>query len=121
MIALSLGCTASPGVVVADDIPDGSPVLGPGCIGMQDESCSPYPEGTQCPGDPEVCVSCGKSIYAASQSLCVCTSGNWACAPPKPAEISCSSAVGNYTDPSCSVPYAADAGTDAARDSGDKG
>jgi hypothetical protein len=112
-----IGCNSSV-APPASTIPDSSPPLGPGCLGAPDESCSPYPEGTLCPGPPTVCVSCGAGIYTPSQSVCRCTSGTWSCAPPPAGEVHCSSPVGQFVDPSCSVLSDGDAGMDATPETG---
>jgi hypothetical protein len=86
--------------------------LGPGCLGSPGKACSPYPEATVCPGGPTVCVECRVGVYTPSSSLCSCTSGVWACAPPSVGQTQCPSPVANsdfYVDPSCSVPYSGDA------------
>jgi hypothetical protein len=69
-----------------------------------------------CPGPPTVCVPCGAGVYTPSESFCRCTSSTWDCAPPAAGQVQCPSPVSNadfYVDPSCSVPYGADAGPDA--------
>jgi hypothetical protein len=99
----------------SQDSPSG---LGPGCLGSPDASCSPYPEGTACPGPPTVCVLCGVGIYTRSESICSCRSGTWDCAPPTTGEVQCPSPVGQYVDPACTVLYGTDAGADAAVEAG---
>ncbi len=86
-------------------------------MGSPGVSCAAYAEGTQCPGGPTACVECNVGIYAFSPSNCVCTAGTWDCAgSTATGDIYCSSPVGQYTDPSCSRLYGADAGPDASSD-----
>jgi hypothetical protein len=79
--------------------------LGPGCLGSPDASCAPYPEGTVCPGPPTVCVPCGAGVYTLTESFCQCTSSAWDCTPPAAGDVQCPSPVGQYADPTCTVPY----------------
>jgi|GEM_PF-2409273 len=108
------GCGAS-AIGVSGASANGSSAIGPGCLGSPGESCSPYSEGTVCPGPPTVCVPCGPGVYTPSESFCRCTSSTWDCGPPAVGQVQCASPVSNadfYIDPSCSVPYVADAGPD---------
>jgi hypothetical protein len=103
MSLLLVGCNSSS--------VNGSSALGPGCLGSPGGSCSPYPEGTQCPG----------GVYSPSSSFCRCTSGKWNCVPPTAGEFQCPNPVEGsnfYVDPSCAVPYIGDAGMDGAPDAG---
>jgi hypothetical protein len=125
-LAGGLGCSsgsASPngsrstdGDAAGVDAGGESSALGPGCLGSPGQACAPAPEGSVCPGGPNVCVLCGPGTYTQSISFCRCTSGIWACAPPTAAQISCPSPAPNsdfYADPACSVPYGSDAAASA--------
>ena len=92
-------------------------VIGPGCLGVPNGSCSPDPTGTVCPGPPMVCVSCGAGLYTMSQSNCTCATGAWSCEPPAIGEVQCST-MGAYVDPACTVLYPGDAGEDGGFDAG---
>jgi hypothetical protein len=62
------------------------------------------------------CVQCSPTVYAFSSSFCRCTSGRWDCALPVTGQVQCPTTVGQYSDPSCSVPYGIDAATGVAPD-----
>ncbi len=107
---LALGCTSSNAANGPVDGSADSTALGPGCLGSPGASCSPYPEGTVCPGPPTVCVPCGSGVYTLTESVCHCTSSAWDCTLPAPGEVQCPSPVGRYVDPACTVPYGNDGG-----------
>jgi hypothetical protein len=93
----------------------GSSTKWPDCPTSTGVSCSPFPEGTYCPGGSD-CVECSAGIYIFQPALCICTEGAWACAPTS--ENPCPNQAGYevYADPSCTVPYVnpeRDAATDA--------
>lgn len=110
--ALLLGFLSAVVAVVAC----GSSTKWPACPTSTGVSCSPFPEGTYCPGVSPICVECSAGIYIFQPALCICTEGAWACAPTS--EDPCSNQAGHavYADPSCTVPYVnteRDAETDA--------
>jgi hypothetical protein len=115
---MHLGSVALVFVVLAECSTGGATqTIAPGCLGYPSASCSGYPEGTDCPGPPTVCVSCGMGVYTLSESLCICTSGTWRCAPPASGQVQCTSPIGQYVDPACTVLYPVpDATTDVGPD-----
>lgn len=108
------GTGGTPVGVEAGPDSHGSSGLGPGCLGSQGASCSSSPgEVVICPGPPTVCVPCGPGIFTLSESFCRCTSSTWDCAPPAAGEVQCSSPVGQYVDPACTISYGGDGGGNA--------
>ena len=125
--ARALGCTAIVTLAIGacTSVGSGGPdastgALGPGCLGAPNASCTPYPQGTVCPGPPTVCVACGTGIYTLTQSDCICTTGTWTCDPPAAGAVVCPNPVGQYVDPACTVLYPGpvDSGVDAGVDAG---
>ena len=118
-----LGCSAGSananGATGGATFGDGeSSALGPGCLGSAGKPCSPYPEGTQCPGGPTACVECGvRRVRALAVVLPLCIGGHGVAPPPPAGQVQCPTPVANadfYVDPSCTVPYVGDAGGDDA-------
>ncbi|HEX7664965.1 MAG TPA: hypothetical protein VF407_10650, partial [Polyangiaceae bacterium] len=62
-----------------------------------------------------VCTPCGSGLYTMAEQKCTCTSGTWQCAAHPAGEVTCTSEVGSYVDPSCTELF--DAGTDAGNES----
>jgi len=86
--------------------------------GTQGASCSGYPDGDVCPGPGLTCTQCAPGVYAPASGVCICQSGVWECGGPLDGGVNCIGSVPGtaqlYSDPSCTIPWTGDAGSDAA-------
>jgi hypothetical protein len=81
----------------------GSSTKWPDCPTSTGVSCSPFPEGTYCPGVSPICIGCGAGMYTFVPSICDCTAGTWVCFAY--ADTVCAAGGAVYADPSCTEPY----------------